>query len=391
MTTLPAIDVKRLVADRRDLHAHPELAYQEFRTSALASTRLTELGYGVRNEVGRTGVLGVGGRDSGATVLLRADMDALPVHEANDVPYRSTVDGAMHACGHDGHVAVGLAVAERLAQVDLNGAVKFAFQPAEEGGNGAQSMIDDGAMENPNVDAAFGMHLWSYMPVGKIGITAGPVFASADEFEIVVQGRGGHAAVPHIATDPVVVAAHIVTMLQSMVTRRRNPLEEAVVSVTSIRAGTAFNIIPDSATLAGTVRTFGGEFYDQVPDLMQDVASGVAASLGAEATVNYTRLIPPTVNDAEMASIMSEVAAEVVGPDNVLHDVRTMGGEDMAYFLERAPGCYAFVGCANAARGITHPHHSPRFNIDEDALTIAAELLSRTAIAFLQQHPGRSA
>lgn len=390
MITLPAIDVERLVADRRDLHAHPELAFQEFRTSALVSKRLTELGYRVRNEVGRTGVLGVGGQDGGPTVLLRADMDALPVHEANDVPYRSTVDGAMHACGHDGHVAVGLAVAERLAHADLAGTIKFAFQPAEEGGNGAQSMIDDGAMEDPSVDAAFGMHLWSYMPTGKVGITAGPVFASADEFHIVVEGRGGHAAVPHIATDPVVVAAHIVTMLQSMVTRRRNPFEEAVVSVTSIHAGTAFNIIPDTATLAGTVRTFGGEFYDRVPDLMQEVASGVARSLGAEARVNYTRLIPPAVNDAEMAGLMSDVAAEVVGTDNVLHDVRTMGGEDMAYFLERAPGCYAFVGCANAAKGVTHPHHSPHFNIDEDALTIAAELLSRTAIAFLQQHTGRS-
>jgi amidohydrolase len=387
--TLPDLNHDRLIADRRDFHAHPELGYQEFRTAGIIEERLKELGYQVRSGVGKTGVVGVHAPDgqSGRArcVLLRADMDALPVQEENNVPFRSQVDGAMHACGHDGHMAVGLAVAERLAHAELAGAVKFAFQPAEEGGNGAGAMIEDGVMSAPRVDAAFGMHLWSYLPTGAIAVTPGPVFASADQFEVEIVGQGGHAAIPQHTIDPVVVGAHIVTALQTLVSRRRDPFEEAVLSVTAVRAGEAFNVIPERATLLGTVRTFGGEFYRNVPALIEEVAAGVATGLGARASMKYDRLLPPTVNDGEMAALMAEVAREIVGADNVLTDVRTMGGEDMSLFLEQAPGCYAFVGARNEAKGAVHPHHSPHFTIDEDALAVAADLLSRTAVAYLSR------
>lgn len=382
---LPPIDAERLIADRRDLHAHPELGFREDRTAAMVRDRLEHLGYEVKPGVGKTGVLGWRtGTDPDHGVLLRADMDALPIHEVNDVPYRSTVDGVMHACGHDGHVAVGLAVAQRLSGITLPGTVKFAFQPAEEGGMGAEAMIDDGALTNPTVTAAFGMHLWSYLPVGTIAVRPGPVFASADHFEIVIHGRGGHAAIPHRAVDPVAIAAHLVTALHTLVSRARDPLEEAVLSITSITAGEAYNVIPDHARLLGTVRTFGGEFHEHIEQLMRRVIEDVAHAFGATATLTFHRLMPATVNDAEMSQLMAEIAAEVVGRERVLTDVRTMGAEDMACFLNAVPGCYAFVGCGNESAAC-HPHHSPRFDIDEGALHVAAELLSRTALRYLDR------
>jgi amidohydrolase len=384
-TALPPLDVDQLVADRRDLHRHPELGYQETRTAGLVASRLRLLGYDVRTGVGRTGVVGVRRGAGERCVMVRADMDALPVTEDNDVPYRSQRDGVMHACGHDGHVAASLGVARRLAAVDLPGIVKFAFQPAEEGGRGAAAMIDDGALDAPAVGAAFGMHLWSELPTGTIAVAPGPVMASVDTFRITVTGRGGHAAIPHLAVDPVVVASHLVTALQTLVSRQRNPADPAVVSVTSIHAGTTHNVIPDRATLEGTVRTFGGPFFDTVPARLGEMARSVAAAFDAEAEVTYERAYPPTVNDAEMAVLMAEVAAEVVGAEHVRADYRTMAGEDMAFFLERVPGCYAFVGCRNPAKGAEHPHHSPRFDIDEDALPLAAELLSRVALRFLSR------
>jgi amidohydrolase len=269
--TLPPIDRSGLVATRRDLHQHPELGFEERRTSALVAERLGRLGYTVRSGVGKTGVVGVrdGGPAGGRCVLIRADMDALPVDEANDVPYRSQHAGRMHACGHDGHVAVGLEVARRLHAAYLPGTVKFAFQPAEEISNGAEAMIQDGVLDAPTVDAAFGIHLWNDLPVGTVALMAGPIMASVDEFEIAVVGKGGHAAAPHQAIDPVLVAAHLVTALQSLVSRRRDPFEEGVVSVTQLNAGHAFNVIPARAQLRGTVRTFGGTFYDTAPQLVE--------------------------------------------------------------------------------------------------------------------------
>ena len=381
-SALPAIDRAGLIATRRDLHQHPELGFEETRTSGLAAERLHSLGYQVQSGVGKTGVVAVrpGG---GRCVLLRADMDALPVEEANDVPYRSRHPGRMHACGHDGHVAIGLEVARRLAALPLRGTVKLAFQPAEEVSHGAQAMIQGGVLDAPKVDAAFGIHLWNDLPVGTVGVMAGAIMASVDEFEITILGRGGHAAAPHQTVDPVLTAAHVVTALQSLVARRRNPLEEGVVSVTQISAGHAFNVIPGRADLRGTVRTFGGKFWDDAPALIEETAQGIAGAFGASAEVRYRRLSGPLVNDECMAALMAEVAAQVVGRDNVKSGVRTMGGEDMSYFLQKVPGCFAFVGSAPKT-GKASPHHSATFDIDEESLVIGTELLSQVAVRYLE-------
>jgi amidohydrolase len=385
---LPPVDRAQLVATRRDLHQHPELGFEERRTSALVAERLGGLGYTVQSGVGRTGVVGVrdGAPAGGRCVLIRADMDALPIEEANDVPYRSKHPGRMHACGHDGHVAIGLEVARRLRASVLPGAVKFAFQPAEEISNGAEAMIEAGVLDAPPVHAAFGIHLWNDLPAGTIALMPGPIMASVDEFEITIVGKGGHAAAPHQAIDPVLVAAHLVTALQGLVSRRRNPFEEGVVSVTQLNAGHAFNVIPARADLRGTVRTFGGVFYDAAPQLVEQTAQGIAAAFGGEAEVRYRRLSKALINDDQMTALMKGVAAEIVGRDRVVDGVRTMGGEDMSFFLARVPGAFAFVGSAPADRKGS-PHHSPTFDIDEDSLVIGSELLSRTVVRYLESAP----
>ncbi len=387
MTTLPPIDRASLVATRRDLHQHPELGFEERRTSTLVAERLQRLGYAVRTAVGKTGVVAVrdgARRENVRCVMLRADMDALPIDEANDVPYRSRHPGKMHACGHDGHVAIGLEVARRLHAAYLPGTVKLAFQPAEEISNGAAAMIQDGVLDGPTVDAVFGIHLWNDLPAGTIALMPGPVMASVDEFEIAILGKGGHAASPHQTVDPVLIAAHAVTALQTLVSRRRNPFEEGVVSVTQLNAGHAFNVIPDRADLRGTVRTFGGKFYEDAPSLVQDTAQGIAAAFGATAEVRYRRLSQPLVNDAAMTAVMQGVAREVVGRERMIDGIRTMGGEDMSCFLARVPGAFAFVGsAAPGTRG--SPHHSPRFDIDEESLVIGTELLTRTVVRYLEE------
>jgi len=382
MTTIAPADRVGLIATRRDIHQHPELGFEETRTAALVADRLRSLDYHVTPGVGKTGVVALKKNAGGRCVLLRADMDALPVEEANAVPYRSQHPGKMHACGHDGHVAIGLEVARRLAPLDLGGSVKFAFQPAEEVSNGAQAMIGDGVLDSPTVHAAFGLHLWNDLPVGTIGIMAGPVMASVDQFEIEILGRGGHAAAPHQTIDPVLIAAHVITALQGLVSRRRDPLEEGLVSVTEVHAGRAFNVIPARADLRGTVRTFGGRFFEDAPGLVEETAQGIAAAFGAQANVNYRRLSAPLINDEKLSALMRDAAVQVVGAANVRHGVRTMGGEDMAYFLERVPGCFAFVGSASRSRA-SSPHHSPTFDIDEDSLVIGSELLTLAAVKYL--------
>jgi amidohydrolase len=357
------------------------LGFQETRTSGLVAGRLEQLGYQVRAKVGKTGVVGLTG-NGGRCVLLRADMDALPLEELNDVPYRSQQPGRMHACGHDGHVAIGLEVARRLAKFQGPGSVKFAFQPAEEISDGAGAMIADGVLDQPHVDAAFGLHLWNGLPVGTIGLMAGPIMASVDQFEITVTGKGGHAAMPHLGLDPVLAAAHIVTALQSIVSRRRDPFEPGVVTVTQLSAGHAFNVIPEQAVLRGTVRTFGGRLFDEAPRLLEDTARATAAAFGSEVAMQYNRLSGPLVNDPAMTEIMKSVALEIVGTGGLREGVRTMGGEDMSYFLTRVPGCFAFVGSARADGG-SFPHHSPRFDIEEESLVIGADLLARTAMRYL--------
>ena len=392
MNAVRDTEFAELVATRRDLHAHPELGFQERRTAGIVAERLGALGYQVRTGVGRTGVVAVlrgagpAGPGPERTVLLRADMDALPIQEASQVPYRSTAAGVMHACGHDAHVAIGLAVARRLAaeRDSWRGTVKFAFQPAEEGGNGALAMIEDGVLDAPKVDAAFGLHVMNNLPIGRIAATGGAIMGSVDKFDVTIRGKGGHAAMPHEAVDPILAASHVVAALQSMVSRSTDPFEQLVVSVTQFNAGDAFNVIPETAKLAGTVRSMGGRPFDEAPARLTAIASGVATSLGCTAEVNYVRQTPATVNDAAMARLVAGVAAQLVGEAAVLTSARTLGGEDFSFFLQRVPGCFAWVGSQNPSRGFDAPHHSPRFDIDEAAMPTGVELLHRVAREYLR-------
>jgi amidohydrolase len=386
-TTFAAADLDELVAVRRDLHAHPETAFEEVRTAGLVAERLRALGLEPKTGVGRTGVTaGLAGGRPGRTVLLRADMDALPIQEENDVPYRSQTPGRMHACGHDCHTSILLGIAKRLQRErdTLRGSVKLCFQPAEESGGGAEAMIADGVLEAPKPDAAFGVHVWQDLDLGKIGVTSGPFMAAVDAFTVTVTGKGAHAAMPHLGVDPVVCAAHVVTALQTIASRGVSPLSEVVVSVTQLHAGTAFNIIPGAATLNGTVRVFDPALWEELPGRFERIVRGVCEALGCRAVIEYQRCNRPTVNDPRMAEIARAAAAEVVGAENVLDDVRTMGGEDFSWFLARVPGCFIAVGSRNESKGLTAEHHHPRFDVDEACLGIGAEVLMRTAKRFLE-------
>jgi amidohydrolase len=384
--TFTEADLREMVETRRDLHMHPETAFTEERTAGVVAARLAGLGLETRIAVGKTGVMATvpGGRP-GKTVLLRADMDALPIQEENEVPYRSRHDGRMHACGHDCHTSILLGIAKRLAaeRDDLAGAVSLCFQPAEEQGGGAEAMLADGALERPKPDAAFGVHVWQDMPLGKVGVTDGPWMAAVDEFTVTVTGRGSHAAMPQASRDPVLCLAHAITALQSIASRNTDPLKEVVVSVTQVKAGTAFNIIPMSAWMNGTCRVFDPGVWEELPGHFERVVKGVAAAFGCEAEIHYQRFNRPTVNDPAMAAIARAAAIEVVGRENVLDDVRTMGGEDFSAFLARVPGAFIAIGSRNEAKGLIYDHHHPRFDVDEGCLEIGAEVLLRTAKRFL--------
>jgi amidohydrolase len=378
-----------MVATRRDLHAHPELGFEEVRTSGIVAERLKSLGLEPRTGVGRTGVMAriTGGRP-GKTVLLRADMDALPIHEENEVPYRSLSAGKMHACGHDCHTSILLGIARQLVAEasELKGNVVLCFQPAEELGGpkgGAEAMIQDGALEWAKPDAAFGLHVWQDLPLGIVGVTAGPWMAAVDEFTVTFKGKGAHGAMPQAGVDPVVALAHTVTALQSIVSRNTDPLKELVISVTQLKAGSAFNIIPESAWMNGTIRSFDRGVWDAIPQQFERVVRGVAAALGCEADILFERGNMPTVNDPALCAYARAAAESVVGKASVRDDVRTMGGEDFSAFLDRVPGVFIAIGSANEQRGLTYSHHHPRFDVDEQSLRIGAEVLLETTRRYL--------
>jgi amidohydrolase len=379
-----------LVDLRRDLHAHPELAFHETRTAGLIAARLRSAGLEVRPGVARTGVVAtLHGRRPGRSILVRADIDALPIHEASDVPYRSQSPGAMHACGHDGHTAVAVILAEALAtgRADLAGTVVFAFQPAEEIAAGARPMIAAGVMDDPRIDAVVGLHLWNDLPVGMVGMRAGPTFASMDEIAITIEGRGGHGAIPHQAADPIVAAAHVIAALQTVVSRETPPLEAAVVTIGTIQAGTAFNIIPDRVEMRGTVRAFSEEIRGRTLRRVEEIVAGTAGALRARGTVAARFGCPPVTNDPAVTGVVRQVATQVVGRERVVEMSPTTGSDDVAFFLQRAPGCYFVVGSSNRARGLDGAHHSPRFDFDEDALVVAAKVLGGAALTLLERTP----
>lgn len=376
----------QLVADRRRFHRHPELGFQEGQTAAYVADRLDKLGIEHRTGVAQTGVVGlIRGAHPGRCVLLRADMDALPLTEETGAEYASEHPGVHHACGHDGHTAMLLAAAEILnrRRDDLHGTVKLVFQPAEEGPGGAKPMIEAGVMADPHVDACFGLHLSNDHPVGELVVQGGPLQASADTFEITVRGVGGHGASPHQTVDPVAVGAAIVGELQRIVSREIDPLDPAVITVGAFHAGTAHNIIAPRAELSGTIRALDPQVQDFLHERIREIAEGVAAAARAAADVTITRLYPVTINDQGMADFARGVAERVVPPERVISERPIMGAEDMSFFLNAAPGCYIFVGSANAERKLNAPHHSPLFDFDEAALPIGAELLCRLALAYL--------
>ncbi|MHB8628080.1 MAG: M20 metallopeptidase family protein [Aggregatilineales bacterium] len=374
-----------LVASRRDLHQHPELAFEEVRTAGIVAQTLTRLGLEVTTGVGKTGVVAVlEGAHDGPTVLVRCDMDALPIREENTVDYISTVPGKMHACGHDGHVTIGLGVAQLLsAQREyISGRVKFLFQPAEEVANGAQAMINDGALQNPTPDVGFGLHLWNELPFGEVAITTGPFMAGADLFKITITGSGGHAAIPDQTRDPVVAGAQIVNALQTIVSRNVSPLDTAVVSVTMFHAGTANNAIANTAELQGTFRTYRPATHDLVERRLREIVTGVATALGCEAAIETQQVAPPLINNADTSERLRQAFAPLADRLSLKlrDDVRTMTAEDMAVILNHVPGTYFFVGSANADHEPTYPHHHARFNIEERALPVGVALLC-TAVA----------
>ncbi|NJL94478.1 MAG: amidohydrolase [Anaerolineae bacterium] len=370
----------QLIAWRRDFHQHPEIAFQEVRTAGIVAETLVQLGLEVQSGVGQTGVVAIlEGHHDGPTVLVRCDMDALPIEEENEVPYRSQTARTMHACGHDGHTAIALGVAHMLHQqrAALRGRVKFVFQPAEEIAAGAQAMLQAGVLENPRPDVSLGLHLWNLMPVGKIGLAAGPLMAGSAIFTVELEGRGGHAAAPHQTADPVVAAAHLITALQTLASRNVSPLETAVISVTQVMAGDAHNVIPSRATLKGTIRFFKPEVRELIGQRFEQVVQGVAGGLGCAAQVNIKDLTIPVVNDAAVVERLRQGFTTFAPEHEYLSaDIQTMGGEDMAFFLEQVPGVFFFVGSSNAERDLHYAHHHPRFDFDERALVIGAALLA---------------
>ncbi|MCY7371545.1 MAG: M20 family metallopeptidase [Polaromonas sp.] len=377
---------------RRNIHAHPELCYEERRTADVVAEKLTEWGIPVLRGMGVTGVVGIIKRGSSeAAIGLRADMDALPMQEFNTFAHASKHAGKMHACGHDGHTAMLLGAAHHLAKHgNFDGTVYVIFQPAEEGGAGAKKMIEDGLFEQCPMQAVYGMHNWPGAPVGSFGVTPGPMMASSNEFEVTVHGRGSHAAQPHKSVDPIMVAVQIAQSWQTIVSRNKSPLDAGVLSITQIHAGSATNVIPDEAKLIGTVRTFTIEVLDLMEQRMREVAAHTAAAFGAEVEFQFKRNYPPLINHAAETSFAVKVMQEVVGAASVNAQVEpTMGSEDFAFMLQHKPGCYVFIGNGEGGhRDIGHGLgpcnlHNPSYDFNDDLLPIGATYWVRLAEAAL--------
>ena len=381
-----------IAAIRRDIHAHPELCFQEVRTADLVAAKLTEWGIPIHRGLGTTGVVGiVKNGTSKRAIGLRADMDALPMQEFNTFSHASQNKGKMHACGHDGHTAMLLAAAQHFAKQRLfDGTVYLIFQPAEEGGGGAREMIKDGLFEQFPMDAVFGMHNWPGTEVGKFAVSPGPVMASSNEFKVVIRGKGAHAALPHNGLDPVPVACQMVQAFQTIITRNKKPIDAGVISVTMIHAGEATNVIPNSCELRGTVRTFSVEVLDMIEARMRQIAEHTCAAFGLSCEFEFFRNYPPTVNSAKEAEFARAVMASIVGPDNVLQQEPTMGAEDFSFMLQAKPGCYNFIANGDGShRDIDHGGgpcmlHNPSYDFNDDLIPLGATYWVRLAEAWFK-------
>ena len=373
-----------ILSTRRDLHRIPETAYTEKKTSAYVADYLSKEGLDVQTEIAQYGVVGLLDTGKpGPTLMLRADMDALPLREDTGLAFASEHEGVMHACGHDSHMTMVLGAATVFNKIksDLKGTIKFLFQPAEEGPGGAKPMIEAGVMDNPKVDYSIGCHVWPQIPEGTIGVRSGPFLAAMDRFDIKIFGRGGHGAMPHLCVDALEVGTQVVNALQRIVSRHMDPLQPTVVTVGTFHAGTAFNIIPGQAELSGTTRTFDLDFWKSSKERVEKVIRGVCESMGADFELSYAFAYPPTINDEFMTDVVSRCAAKVVGQENVLVPEKTMGGEDFSFYAQNSKGCFFALGVGREGAA---PVHNPKFDFKEDLMLLGVETYCRVAQELLK-------
>ena len=373
---------------RRDFHIHPELGFQEVRTAGIVARELQSLGLEVSTGIAETGVVAlIEGPKPGPVALLRFDMDALPIEEETNAEYASQTPGVMHACGHDGHTAIGLTVAKMLHahQDEISGTVKLVFQPAEEGMGGAERMVTEGVLENPRPDVSLALHLWNDKPMGWIATSPGPMMAASETFSVRITGKGGHGALPHHTVDPIFAAGQIITALQSIVSRNIDPVETAVVSATNLHGGSAFNIIPPFVELQGTIRTFKPEVRELVLRRFHEIVEGTARALSCEVEIAIEDVTLAVDNDPEITKQVHAVAQRMLPDAPLITQFQTMGSEDMSFMMDDIPGCYFLVGSANSEKGLDAKHHHPKFDIDEDALPRAAALMAAATVEVLQK------
>jgi amidohydrolase len=371
---------------RRDLHMHPEIGFKEIRTANIVARELTNMGLEVKTGVGQTGVVALlEGRGPGPVVLVRFDMDALPIQEETGAEYTSVNKGVMHACGHDGHVAIGLTVARILNKHrdEFKGTVKLVFQPAEEGLGGAERMISDGVLHSPQPDVVLALHVWNEKPVGWIGIVPGPVMAAADTFTVKITGKGGHGAVPNLCNDPILAASQVINLLQGIVSRNVSPLRSAVVTVASIRGGEAFNVIPSEAEFKGTIRTFEPAIRDLVIKRFHQIVENVSSAMECESKIDIRLITPAVINHPVITKRVQQVAGSLLANDQLDFKTITMGSEDMAFIMQQISGCYFFIGSANKDKELDASHHHPKFDFDESILPTAVGLMVASTIEFL--------
>ncbi len=375
-----------LVKWRRQFHQYPELGFQEILTADFIAQKLSEWNIPHQAQVAKTGIVAtIKSNYQGKVLAIRADMDALPIREENNIIYRSKHDGIMHACGHDGHTAIALGTAYYLAnnRDKFKGTIKIIFQPAEESPGGAKPMIEAGVLKNPDVSAIIGLHLWNYLPIGTVGVRSGALMAATERFECKILGRGGHGAIPDTTVDSIVVGSQIVNALQTIVSRNVSPIDSAVVTIGMFESGTAPNVIADTAKLSGTVRYFNPKLEKIISTRFEEIVKGVCQSMGANYELDYWQLYPPVINNDRIAELVKSVAMEIVEtPLGIVPECQTMGGEDMSFFLQEVPGCYFFLGSSNPAQGLNFPHHHPRFNFDENVLSMGVEIFVRCVEKF---------
>lgn len=379
----------KIIEFRRHFHQNPELSNHEHMTSAFIAFHLSRLGIEVKDGVGGTGVVGLlRGVQEGRTIAIRADMDALPISETNDLSYRSLNDQCMHACGHDGHMAIVLGVAELMASKrnSFKGNIKFIFQPAEETPpeGGAKRMIAEGVLQDPEVNAILGVHIWPDVNSGEVALKNGPIMAQADKFELFIRGKGGHGASPHLAIDPFVISAQIILAFQTLVSRNIDPLKSVVLSIGKCNGGSAYNIIPDEVRLEGTTRYFDANLGLYIKDRIETIVSGICQANGGSYELSYQYGFPPTINDSQITSLLAQAASEILGEEKVKWmESPSMTGEDFSFFLQQVPGCYYWLGTKNPEKGIINPLHSSNYQLDEDVLNIGIAVITKTILNYL--------